>query len=226
MPVKSGKLTAAIGSSRSGKTQFVFREIAGQKRLMVWDIKGEYPVQHRARNRAELVRLVKTLAGKPGKIAYTADRLADFAFFCRVAQTWVKSHYLAGQSCALVFEETADVTTPAKAPEEYGIILRRFLSYGVNIYAVTQRPAESDKTAIGNASILHVCRLNLNPDRRSAANNTGLPFQEIDALVADQDAGKFEYLHADTGRRKWHKGTLTFAGGKPKFTRKTAEKPL
>lgn len=226
MSVKSGRLAAAIGSSRSGKTQWLLSQIAGEDRLLVWDVKGEYPVQHRARGQAELVRLVRSLAGKPGTIGYTTDYLADFEFFCKVAQRWVRSHFAAGKNCSLIFEETADVTTPTKAPPEYGIILRRYLSYGVNLYAVTQRPAESDKTAIGNASILHVCRMNLDRDRKSAASNTGLPLDEITALVADQEAGRFDYLHADTGRQRYSAGVLTFPRGRANFKQRGPEKPL
>lgn len=227
--VKSGILTACIGSSRSGKSQYTFEQLRTTphaNRLLVWDIKGEYKTQYRARNKAELVRLITHFQGNPATIAYTSDNLSDFDFFCKCAQQFVKGHFAVGSQCVLVFEETADVTTPAKAPPEYGIILRRYLSYGVDIYAITQRPAESDKTAVGNASVLHVCRLNLQPDRKSAANNTGLPAGEIESLVADQERGVFEYLHANTGTRKWHRGELAFRRGKPQFTRKSDEKPL
>lgn len=212
--MKSGILCACIGSSRSGKTQFVLSQVSGLDRVLIWDIKGEYRVQYRAQTKAQLAQLLVKLAGKPGVIGYTGN-IQDFDFFCRVAQQWVLKHYTGGHESALVFEETADVTSPVKAPAQYGIILRRFLSYGVDIYAVTQRPAESDKTAIGNASVLHVCRLNLRPDRKSAANNTGLPLADIESLKADQKAGYFEFLHADTGRRVWQKGTLTFVRDKP-----------
>jgi len=226
MGVKSGRLTAAIGSSRSGKTQYVASQLKGKNRVLIWDIKGEYPVKYRARNPAQLMQIVKSLAGKPGVIAYTADKLSEFDFFCRVAQSWVKSHYVVGQNCVLIFEETADVTSPGKAPEAYGVILRRYLSYGVDIYAITQRPAESDKTAVGNASIIRICRLQLARDRKSVASDTGLPLSAIEELKADQEKGGFDYLHADTGRGLWSEGQLTFPRGKPKFTRKSEEKPL
>jgi len=226
MPVKSGRLTAAIGSSRSGKTQYVTNQIKGKNRVLIWDIKGEYPAKYRARNPAQLVQIIKGLAGKPGVIAYTANKLSEFDFFCRVAQSWVKSHYVVGQNSVLIFEETADVTSPGKAPEEYGVILRRYLSYGVDIYAITQRPAESDKTAVGNASIIRVCRLQLARDRKSVASDTGLPLSDVENLKADQEKSRFDYLQADTGRGFWVSGVLTFSNNKPKFTKKSGEKPL
>lgn len=225
----SGRLVACVGSSRSGKSQFVRWKLRGMKRVLIWDIKGEYgaglPGLIRVTNRAALVQKVKEYAGRAGVIAYTGQ-IGDFEFFCKAAQVWVRSHYLKKARSVLVFEETADVTSPAKAPPQYGIILRRYLAYGVTIYAVTQRPAESDKTAIGNASELHVCRMNLADDRRSVARSTGIPGPELEQLIADQDKGYFEFIHADTGRRKFRRGALTFAAGNPVFGWKTPEKPL
>ena len=226
MTIRSGRLMAAIGSSRSGKTERVKVEIAGASRVLIWDIKGEYPAKYRARNKIELFNVVNDLKGKAGVVAFTTDRLGDFSYFCKLAKVWVKSHYLAGKNSVLIFEETADVTNPSKAPEEYGIILRRFLSYGVDIYAITQRPAESDKTAVGNASIIHICRLQLARDRKSVAGDTNIPLKEIDALKADQEKSRFDYIHADTGRGVYRSGVLTFPRKKSKFTDSKDEKPL
>lgn len=222
--MRSGILTACIGASRSGKTQFILSEVDFKGPVMVWDVKGEYPCTVRARDRRGLLDAARAHGGKPGVIAFTTDHIkTEFDFFCKVARVWVESQEAAGKNSVLIFEETADVTTPQKAPHEYGVILRRYLSKGVDIYAVTQRPAESDKTAIGNASRLHVCRHNLESDRKATAGNTGLPLKEIQSLIADQDAGIFEYLQADTGKQKWMKGKLTFnKAGRPIFT-KTSE---
>ena len=229
--VKSGRLYAAIGASRSGKSQFVMADAKRADRLLVWDVKGdpaEYGAMgcHRARNKPQLIALIKRMAGKPGKIAFTSDNMADFDYFCRCAQAWVRSHYEAGKNCVLVVEETADVTSPGKAPESYGVILRRKLAEGVTIYAITQRPAESDKTAVGNASVVRVCRLQLARDRKAAAADTGLPLEEINALRADQEKGEFDYITVDTGRGVWSRGRLTFPNGKPKFADEKAVFPL
>lgn len=219
--MKAGKLTAVIGASRSGKTAFVQHELTRHGRVLVWDVKGEYPgADFRPRTPADLTACIRGLRGKPGRIVYQAGKLSDFDFFCRAAAAWIKGNYLDRAHCAVVFEETADVTTPAKAPEAYGILLRRYLAYGVDLYAVTQRPAESDKTSIGNASRVHICRVGLDRDRKSAAANTGVPLDAIQALEADQDAGRFDFIHADTGRGYWQRGALTWlANGRPQFKR-------
>ncbi len=215
--IESGRLTAAIGSSRSGKSAYIQSTIAGEKRLLVWDVKGEYPGCVRARSKAELIAMVKKSSGKAGRIAFYPPTLADFDYFCRAAGVWVKAQSAAGFGCSLVFEETADVTSPGKAPESYGILLRRYLSYGVNIYAVTQRPAESDKTAVGNASIVRICRLQLSRDRKSAANDTGVPLDVVSGLRADQDNKRFDFVHCDTGAGTYRRGLMTIKAGKPAF---------
>ena len=224
--MRSGRLIAAIGSSRSGKSQYVTREISGEKRVLIWDVKGEYKAQYRATTRAELASLLKKYVGKPAVIAFVPVRLSDFSFFCKAAQIWVRSHFAVKQQSVLIFEETADVTSSGKAPEEYGIILRRYLSYGVDIYAITQRPAESDKTAIGNASVVHICRLQMDRDRKAASNDSGVPIDEIRKLRADQDKSQFDYISVDTGRGYYRSGVLTFSRNKAKFTQKGQEKPL
>ena len=119
--VKAGRLRAAIGASRSGKSAYIQAVTKNARRVLVWDVKGEYAGCHRATSRAELVRLVKLSAGKSGRIAFVPPSLDDFDFFCRTAAAWIKSHYLAGRQCCLIFEETADVTSPGKAPQAYGI---------------------------------------------------------------------------------------------------------
>jgi hypothetical protein len=229
MKVKSGEITAVIGASRGGKSQYVFKEIASEKRLLVWDVADEYPTTIKARTQRELINALKNTLGKPGRISFVGRGKSDFDFFCRVAQTWVLAQYQSANSCSLVFEETADVTNPTKAPENYGIILRRFLRYGVNIYAITQRPAESDKTAIGNASIIHCTRLKRENDRKSVANDSSIPLDELTALVSDREAGRFEYIHALPDLGTWKKGALTFVNNRAKFTletKKQTKKPL
>lgn len=232
MPIRSGKLFALLGASRSGKTVKTKLELMQHDRILIWDPKNppDYDVQYRALSRAKLMEHIKTHKGKPGIIGFSAREKikleTSFDFFCRAAEPWVESHRLSGHNCAIVFEETASVTNPNKAPVNYGIILREFLAKGVDLYAITQRPAESDKTAVGNASMVHICRMQLARDRKSAADDTGVPLTEIEALRADQDAKKFDYITIDTGRGFYRPGQLTFPGGKAKFTDSKEEKPL
>ena len=225
MALKSGKLWALAGSSRSGKTQRALKEIERHKCALIWDIEGAYKADHRAGNLPDLFAIVRAYAGKPARIAYTGT-IGDFPEFCKIAWWYVRRCCQLGKYSALVFEETSDVTSPAKAPPDYGIILRRALKYGVDIFAISQRPSESDKTSVGNASVVHICRLNLPIDRKYMAAMTGIPQSEIDSLRADQDTGVFDYITVDTGRRCYRRGTLSFPGGKAKYTPKGKEIPL
>lgn len=215
--MKAGKLKVVVGASRSGKSAYMQEALKEYKSVLVWDVKGEYAeVDFNATRRAALVHYAKQAV--PIKISFTAGQLSAFDFFCKVAQSWAKLQCGLGNRCAIVIEETSDVTSPAKAPENYGILLRRYLGYGVDIYAITQRPAESDKTSIGNASQIHICRLTLPDDRKTMARATGVPMEVIESLRADQDEGRFDFVTVDLGRGEYRKGVLTWPGNKATFT--------
>lgn len=223
--VKSGKLMSFIGRSRSGKTKAAEREIAKIASVLIWDIEEQYTVTHRAKSQAELVRLVKHCAGKKCRIGYTG-KLEDFGFFCKTAFWFARRCGEMGKQSGVVFEETADVTTPAKAPEHYGILLRRGLKYGVTLIAITQRPAESDKTSIGNGSIVHICALKLPSDRAYAAKLTGVPLDVIAGLEFNQDDGRFGYIVVDDNKASYQCGLLTYHNNKPRFTPQGKQIPL
>ncbi len=224
--IKSGKLFALVGRSRSGKTQKALALIQGIPCVLVWDVEEQYEnVTHRATSQGQLVKLVKQCAGKRAVIGFTGN-LSDFNFFCKTAFWFVRKCGEMGKKSGVVFEETADVTSPNKAPEHYGIILRRGLKYGCDLFAITQRPAESDKTSVGNASIVHICAIKLPIDRKYMSDMTGVPLERIRGLVADQDNGKFDYLTVDDNSSTYDAGQLTFPNNKPKFTTKERKIPL
>ena len=221
--MQSGELWAVIGASRGGKSQFLFKHLAKASRLLVWDVADEYQTTYKARNRAQLAALLERFAGKRARISYIPDDIEDFDFFCRVARVWVDSQAAAGQRSALVFEETADVTSPGKAPAQYGIILRRYLRYGVDIYAVTQRPAESDKTALNNAGKVYVTQIQGEDDQRTVSRRTRVPMEVISSMVKDRDNGIFDWISVNTGTQKYQRGRLTFPNDRPKFAKTGAE---
>lgn len=165
-----GKLTGVIGASRSGKTEWVVRELVDARRLMLWDYKGEWR-RYRCRRIATFAELAQCVRpGAPAeRIAFNTVGMSDrrlFDVWCRFAFVWLRAAI-----GTLVIEETASVTTPSKAPPAYGDILRMGLGFGCDIYALTQRPQESDKTAYGNATVLHVHQLATRGDRAYIAKN-------------------------------------------------------
>lgn len=151
-PRPDGTLTLVAGGTRSGKTEDVVQRTAREQRLLAWDAKNEW--WHRGNCRRitdprELARVVVPGA-KLERIAYVVPVTREnFDRFCRLAWVW-----LCTARGALIVEEVGDVTSSSKAPEAWGEILRKGLAYGPSIYVLSQRPAESDKTTVGNLTHL------------------------------------------------------------------------
>ncbi len=171
-----GKLVFSIGSSRSGKTQFVMSQVRNAQRLLVWDVEGEYAARQGMTVAEGKVELLEVLQGSTGKarIAYHPKNLKEFDFFCRCAFNWSR------QSAAdIVCEELSASTNAVKAGGAWGILVMRGLKYGTNIYAVVQRAQETDKSVFGNASVINICRPNTRRDAEYIADALGLTLADI-----------------------------------------------
>ncbi len=185
-----GRLYVISGASRTGKTAWVRRQVQASKRVAAWDPEGQWADLRgwrTAETRRELLDHLKK--PKPVKVAYvaSANLKAEFGF-------WSACVFQAGRShgeISAVAEELGDVSTVGKAPDDWGILVRRGLKYGITLYAISQRWAEADKTAFGNASDYIVFRLSSHDDVRYIARKTRIPEAEMLAL-----APKLEYLHA------------------------------
>ena len=180
MQTNDGRLIVVSGASRSGKTAYVVRAVKAEKRLAVWDIEAQWcaiPGWKKITTRADLFKAIQ----KPGnaKLAYVArgDVKAEFDFFAGCAKYWGEFH----GGCVVVAEELADVSTPSKAPGNWGMMQRRGLTRGLTIYAISQRWAEADKTAIGNASEF-VCFRATGDDVAYMARKTRIPVTELENL--------------------------------------------
>lgn len=175
----------ATGASRTGKTTWVVERVRSARRLLVWDSVGEFADLHQCQRVTTIFELAQAV--KPGaparRIAYCAPVSAEsFGQFCRLAWVYIRAH----AGAVLVVEELADVTTPGKAPIYWGEIVRKGLRYGPEIYAITQRPSESDKTVMGNASVLHVHQCALEIDAAYMARQLRVDMPQVDALVPFQ----------------------------------------
>lgn len=201
---ENGVLTAVAGASRFGKTGWVKQQIKTAKRLLIWDIRGEYiakgefgwPGCERIDNIPELAKRLKETATTGARIAYWGN-LKDF-------QAWSDLAYAWGQywPAVIVGEEIADVTNPAKAPEGWGQLIRKGLYYGNHIYAVTQRPAEADKTVWGNASVTHCHGMVLPTDVEYMARMMGVEPGVISGLA------KLEFIERVSGEKTVKRGKL------------------
>ena len=184
MITADGRLKVVAGASRSGKTAWVKRDVAKAVRLAAWDPEDQWaqlPGWRKVTTRAELLAALKT----PGnfKIAYVAGGKleAEFDYWCGCVM--YAGRYV-GPLVAIA-EELADVTTPSKAPGNWGILLRRGLKRGITIYAISQRWAEADKTAVGNASEFIIFRMSSGDDVKYMARKTKLEVGELAGLKTD-----------------------------------------
>lgn len=202
MKTLDGKLTVIAGASRSGKTVYTSRQVKGQRRAFAWDPEAQWcelPGWRKVTTRAQLLEA----AQKPGaqRIAYVAggDLKAEFDYWAQCVM--YAGRYVAPLAC--IAEELADVTTPSKAPGNWGILLRRGLKRGIDIYAISQRWAEADKTAMGNASA-YVCFSLRGEDIEYMARKTRIPVQELEALQ------KLEWVRTDPVSKVTERGKLKF----------------
>jgi hypothetical protein len=160
------------------------------RRLLVWDSAGEFSDLHgclRITSVSELAQWVKP--GAPARrLAFCVPvTAANFDAFCRLAWVYIRAH----EDAVLVVEELSDVTSPGKAPVAWGELIRKGLRYGPTIYVLTQRPAESDKTSIGNASVLHVHQCALEIDSIYMAKQLRVPVDQVEALAP------YEFIERD-----------------------------
>jgi hypothetical protein len=167
-PRPDGSLEFVAGASRTGKTLDAAIRTERQRRLLVWDCaKREWGTRYNCRAIRDPRELARACApGAPiERIAYQVEiTRASFDYFCRCAWLWLRV-----ARGALIVDELADVTSPGKAPPAWGTIVRTGLAYGPQILAITQRPAESDKTALGNATRIRCFQLGWDDDEQYLA---------------------------------------------------------
>lgn len=203
MKTNDGQLFVIAGASRSGKTAWTRKRIAKARRIWAWDPEAQWcelPGWRKVSTRAELL----ACAQKPGpqKVAFVAggQLKEDFDF-------WAGAVMYAGRYVAAldaVAEELADVTTPSKAPGNWGILVRRGLKRGISLYCISQRWSEADKTAFGNASDFVIFRQSSGDDVAYLARKTRVEQAEINGLVP------LQYVHMNALNGEISRGKLRF----------------
>lgn len=154
------------------------RAVAPAARLIVWDAHLEWSAKGCAGVLCipDLVRLCRTRAA--AHLAFTGSvTAAHFDAFCKIALLWGRL-----APCTVVVEELADVTNPGKAPPAWGDLLRWARKLGVNVYAITQRPSESDKTVVGLAHRIVCHAMARNADQLYMARELGLEHSDVARL--------------------------------------------
>lgn len=205
---RDGRNVLVTGFTGSGKSAWVMQQTARADRLLVWDSLGEWSREQGCMAHATLAELsehfVKPQIGArthPQRGAYIGPVTAKhFETFCRLAWVWLRS----GRNRVLVVEELADVTTPGRAPPAWGEICRKARHTGAEVYAITQRPAESDKTILGNAALVHSGFMGYPNDRKYMARVLDVPVQDVERLQP------LDWIERDMRARTLRRGRLRF----------------
>jgi hypothetical protein len=202
LKTNDGRLIIVSGASRCGKTTQTANEVRNERRICAWDPEAQWselPGWRKVTTRAELMQAIQArgymrIAFVPGP-----DLKADFDY-------WAAAVFHAGRfggPLVAIAEDLADVTTPSKAPGHWGILLRRGLKRGITIYAISQRWAEADKTAIGNCSefVLFAAR---GDDIKYIARKARVPEERLEALAP------LEFLRVDPLTKQITEGKVRF----------------
>lgn len=205
MKTRDGKLICLAGASRSGKTAYAARLAKSAPVALAWDPESQWaalPGWTAACTGMEFIHAA--MAPGPRRVAFIppagTDARQSFELFARAAFAVADR----GDRPTVIGEELADVSTPGKALTWWGTLLRRGLKRGATILAISQRWAEADKTALGNATAIVIFRQSSADDVRYLTRKTRVPSELIDALKP------LEYVYYDCAGQVWKAGKLRF----------------
>lgn len=176
------KIEAYIGQSGSGKGVSIRRRLAdlAPARLLIYDPRSEYADLAPAMKLPDLAKGFLSSAGKPFKARYVpTGRIPlrdEFDILCRVA-------FEAGD-LVLLADELAEVTTPSWAPAAWRVCCSQGRHKALHIIGAAQRPAQIDKTFLGNTTLVRVGSLGFDDDVRVMAACMRAPVPLVAGLQA------------------------------------------
>lgn len=189
-------IRAYFGSSGSGKTHNIKQDIRGDKRVLVFDPEGSFTKADGfvvTDSRKEFVRLARRSGDL--KICFAAGGAPNFQWFCDVVFALADAR----RPSTMVVDELGGVTGSGKAQGAWFDLISRGRKYGVKIRAGAQRPAEIDKTLIGNKNGLFIGYLERAGDIEYMARETGINAEEIASLRGEPHYDHILYA----GRDRW-----------------------
>lgn len=204
---------AIAGSTGSGKSTFAKKEILKPvlkrvPRLMVFDPKNEYGDKDKFFSGCEIS------ASSPGELAHKLKDKIDKPFKARLIgvtredfEAWAKLTFAMG-SCIALAEELGAFTSPGKASPNWHRLISQGRAkgcQGIQIIGITQSPAESDKTLIRNATLIHTGRLTRAGDREYMAKEMDISVNEITALK------DLEYIQRNMQTHETYSGKISFS---------------
>lgn len=206
---------AAFGATGTGKTAWILQQIArmAPARLLVWDFKHDPKLDSLGVPFDDLGALIRASTGAKFKNRYRVnhekDVHAQFELFCLLAWN------LPGDVLLFV-DELPEVTKANRAPPAW----RRCVNVGrehrvgsvlarISIIAAGQRPAECDKSFIGNCDVIHTGRLADAADATKMARSFGLKPYEL------QNLPNLHWVEKREDTPGVARGVLTFGKKKP-----------
>lgn len=205
MKTADGRLIVLAGASRSGKTAWARKHAGRDPRAFAWDAEDQWAkLPGWTRHTSAASFAAAAVAPGAGRHAFVPGGMVplanSFDFCCQCVFAAADRH----GTLTFIAEELADVSTPGKAPTHWGMLVRRGLKRGATIYAISQRWAEADKTALGNASAFIIFRQSSADDVKYLARKTRVPAAEIDGLKP------LEYVTYDAENQTHEHGRLRF----------------
>ena len=203
-PSLQNKHHLIIGTSGSGKSSWLRQraEIKNARRVLAWDPDEDHKLTH-YHSVAQFIQAVKRAGGGPIRAGLTVDPTPDnFERYCAVLFAVASST----RPTVAIVEEISAVTSPGRAPRSWGIVVRQGRKYGIQLYAVTQRPAECDKTVLNNTPYKWVGAVEPE-DRQRVARILGVDVEKIAGLK--HTTSGIEYLYKAPGAEV-QKKTLRF----------------
>lgn len=174
-------IAGIFGASGSGKSTLIKLELVAEDppRLAIWDPKREYKAFGQSFDKLAELRRAMRRGRAPFRVVFhpalSRKKMREqFDVFCssvnEAANAWI------------VVDELADVTEPGWAPEGWEVVTRQGRHAGLVVRGASQRPAEVDKSFLGNCTDLAVFRLNAEGDIDRMAKLLGIDRASVAAL--------------------------------------------
>lgn len=193
----AAKVIGIMGSTGCGKSFFLRKMLArpARKRTIIWSPKeaidqyaGLYPGSVVVTTVSQVLQRMKAAGDGPVHLVFvpTLNRKKDQALFgavCKIA--------MAARNVTFVAEEVHTVTMPSWAPDGWSELIMMGRGYGVEVFALSQRPASIDKDFFSNMSLLHVGRMNFDDDVKTCAKALRVPVVDV------QNLSGFQWIERD-----------------------------
>ncbi len=188
----TAKVIGIMGATGCGKSFFLRKMLAkpARKRTLIWSPKEAidgyaalYPGSVICTTVGAVLQKMKQAGTGPVHIVFvpTLNRKKDQAMFgavCKIA--------MASKNITVVAEEIHTVTMPSWAPDGWSELIMMGRGYGVEVFALSQRPASIDKDFFSNMSLLHVGRMNFDDDIKTCAKALRVPVADVANLSGYQ----------------------------------------